>query len=81
MYYSTTLRSAPKVRVLCLNTTFYAVKLRKAVKAILKSGRYEAGGEDVGALLHNVGEDEAEEADPGQDILVKLLLKPSPTSL
>ncbi|CDI86190.1 Acid sphingomyelinase-like phosphodiesterase 3b, related [Eimeria praecox] len=64
MYYSTNLREAPQVRVLCMNTNLYAVKLRRAAIALLKSDRDETNGEEAAAPLGIAGEDAAEEADP-----------------
>ncbi|CDJ26855.1 uncharacterized protein EMH_0007460 [Eimeria mitis] len=64
MYYSTDLREEPKMRVICLNTNFYAVKLRKAAIALIQSNKHELAGEETATSLPAAGEDAAEEADP-----------------
>ncbi|CDJ50718.1 hypothetical protein, conserved [Eimeria brunetti] len=66
MYYSTDLREAPQLRVLCLNTNLYAAKLRKAAKALLEANKDKGNEEDGDDSLPTAEEDEAEEVDPAR---------------
>lgn len=69
MYYSTYLRAAPQVRVLCLNTNLYAVKVRKAARALVQLDEENSSGLNASAagvpIMRSALEDYAETADPG----------------
>ncbi|CDJ63882.1 hypothetical protein, conserved [Eimeria necatrix] len=72
MYYSTYLRAAPQVRVLCLNTNLYAVKVRKAARALVQLDEENSSGLNASAagvpIMRSALEDYAETADPGFDL-------------